>query len=329
MGDFEQGTDSGVEGRRTDVAEWLLLKGDRFVIAVLVAAMLGAVYFALVRTGLAPLAETQPLFYAFSGLIAGNLTLITVAVSINQLLLSRDLKSPGELDSEIEGVVEYRRGIEDVTDRAAPAEPSGFLQLVVEAARHDARRLGDLATDSVPDDAADDIDDVVTDLTDQFDRVDELVRTADSGILNVLIPVLETNYAYQVRKLEESRRAHGDDLPGEVTDALDDLLDRLREIDIARQYFRSIYFQVELSRLSRYLFYVGFPAIGTALGALFVLTGLGGPPLSRPVQRVFFPVSIAIGALPVTVLFAYIVRTATVTERTAAITPFTTPEQES
>ena len=38
----------------------------------------------------------------FSGLIDGNLTLITVVVSINQLLLGREFKSPGTLESQIE-----------------------------------------------------------------------------------------------------------------------------------------------------------------------------------------------------------------------------------
>ncbi|WP_440006920.1 hypothetical protein [Halomicrococcus sp. SG-WS-1] len=37
---------------------------------------------------------------------------------------------------------------------------------------------------------------------------------------------------------------------------------------------------------------------------------------------------LVVGLLPLSILFSYILRTATVTERTAAAIPFTTPEQE-
>ncbi|WP_247000306.1 hypothetical protein [Halosolutus gelatinilyticus] len=83
------------------IKQWLLLDGDRSAIAAFVAIAFGLTYLALSVSGLAPLTDMQSLFYAFSGMIAGNFTLITVVVSINQLLLSRELQSPGELESEI------------------------------------------------------------------------------------------------------------------------------------------------------------------------------------------------------------------------------------
>ncbi|WP_254612515.1 hypothetical protein [Haloterrigena gelatinilytica] len=55
---------------------------------------------------------------------------------------------------------------------------------------------------------------------------------------------------------------------------------------------------------------------------------MSDPPFAARVQAVFFPLAVTIGVFPLALLFAYILRTATVTERTAAITPFTTPEQE-
>ncbi|GAB3663951.1 hypothetical protein [Halopiger thermotolerans] len=307
---------------------WLLLDGNRFVIAVAVAAGLGATYLGLTISGLAPLVDLQSLLYVFSGLISGNFTLITVVVSINQLLLSRELKSPGELESEIEKTVDYREEIESVTNRVAPAEPSGFLRLVVESSRQDAQRLGGIAAMAAPEEIHDEIDDIVTGLTAEFDRIDGLVKESDEGIFNTLSTMLETNFAHEIRRLDELRQTCDDDLPDEVDAAIDDLLDRLREFDIARQYFKTVYLQVELSRLSRNLLYAGIPAVGVAIGMLFALTGLAGSSFTRTVQQVLFPITAAVGSFPLALLFAYIVRTATVTERTAAITPFTTPEQE-
>ncbi|QCS42912.1 hypothetical protein [Natrinema versiforme] len=308
--------------------QWLLLDGDRFVIAAAIAAAFGIAYVALSIVGIAPIANGQPLFYAFSGLISGNFTLITVVVSINQLLLSQELQSPGELESEIEDTVDYREEVEAVSNQTAPAEPSGFLRLVVESARRDAQRLGGTAIDDLSADGRDEVDEIVTDLTNEFDRIDGLVAESGSGIFNTLSTMLETNFAHEIQRLEEFRRAHGDEMSADTDDAIDDLLNRLREMDIARQYFKSVYLQVELSRLSRYLFYAGIPAVGTAIAALFVMTVATGPPFGRPVRAVVFPIAVAVGVLPLTILFSYILRTATVTERTAAITPFTTPEQE-
>ncbi|MDF9746552.1 hypothetical protein [Natrinema salsiterrestre] len=307
---------------------WLFLEGNRFAIAAAVAAAFGTFFLALTMANVAPLTDPQPLFYAFSALISGNLTLITVVASINQLLLSRELQSPGELQSEIEATVEFRRDVEAVTNRAAPAEPSGFLRLVVESARQDAQRLGGTAAGTLPAEVYDEVEDIVAELTDEFDRIDELIQESDTGIFNTLSTMLGTNFAYEIRRLEEVRQAHDASLTEETNAAIDDILDRLRELDIARQYFKSVYLQVELSRLSRYLFYAGLPAVGVVIATLFVLSVSDPTRFGQSVRVVLFPIVVTVGTLPLSLLFSYILRLMTVTERTAAITPFTTPEQE-
>ncbi len=331
MGDSSSDTDADERSRATigRIEQWVLLNGNRFAIAAAVAVTFGIAHGALTVADVAPLTETQPLLYALSGLISGNMTLITVVASINQLLLSRELQTPGELESEIEATVDYRREVEAVTNRAAPAEPSGFLRLVVESARQDAQRLGGTAAGTVPQDVYDEIDDIVSGLTDEFDRIDELIQGSDTGIFNTLSTMLGTNFAYEVSRLEEVRRAHGASLTAETDAAIDDVLDRLRQLDIARQYFKSVYLQVELSRLSRYLFYAGLPAVGVTIATLFVLSVASGTRFGQPIRVVLFPVVVTIGLVPLSLLFSYILRLVTVTERTAAITPFTTPEQEN
>lgn len=101
-------------GTKTDrVREWVLLDGNRLVVAGIVLALLFAVVAGVVGLQWAPLANEQPLFYVFSGLVSGNLTLITVMVSINQLLLGREFSTPGALESQIQDVIEYRRDVEE------------------------------------------------------------------------------------------------------------------------------------------------------------------------------------------------------------------------
>lgn len=85
----------------TKFAEWILLSGNRGVVAVGFVSIFGVFFTLFELLAVVPLVNAQALFYAYSGLIAGNLMLVTVVVSINQLLLSRELQTPGELRNQM------------------------------------------------------------------------------------------------------------------------------------------------------------------------------------------------------------------------------------
>ena len=104
----------------------------------------------------------------------------------------------------------------------------------------------------------------------------------------------------------------------------DDVVTRLKEIDVARQYSKTIYTQTELSYISRTLLYAGAVAEAVLVSTLLTLTSSSGAPI--PVSLI--PFVVGVGLLPLSVLFSFVLRLATVTQRTPAITPFTTPEQE-
>ena len=225
-------------GRLADRAsEWVLLHGNRVLVGAGIAVLFGGLFAATAALHAAPLTDPQPTFYLFGGLISGNRTLITVVVSINQLLLSRELSTPGELDSQIEGLVDYREDVERASGRLAPVEPQGFLRLLFDSTRREAQRLGGLAVPSVSPDHRARIDGVVEEITDHIDRVDSLLERSDADIFSVLSVTLTTNYARQIHRTREIR----DDLGEELTDPLDEATERpigaLRDVDIARQYF--------------------------------------------------------------------------------------------
>lgn len=310
------------------VVRRVLLTGNRSAIALAFAATFAAFFTVLVGLDITPLSDAQALFYAYSGLVAGNVTLITVIVSINQLLLSRELKTPDEVESQIESVIEYRTDVEDATDDIAPVKPLGFLRLLVEATREEAQRLGGYAKYGVVQSGHEQIDSVVTQLTEQMDQIDELLDESDAGTFSVLSLMLETNYAEQIHELRTIRAKHGSDFTDDMNEEVDALIDRLQEIDIARQYFKSIYMQQELAALSRTLLYTGLPAVGIALGTLLVMTVPTSQPTAVTHLRILLPLTLTVGLLPLCVLCSFFLRTATVTKLTAATLPFTTPEQE-
>jgi hypothetical protein len=109
-------------------------------------------------------------------------------------------------------------------------------------------------------------------------------------------------------------------LPDAVTTALDDL----KRIDVARQCFKSIYLQKERSSLSRVLLCAGISAEIAAVTALLALTAQSGIVVIGT-DYLFVPAAIVVSFVPLALLLAFIVRTATVTEWTAAMTPVTTP----
>lgn len=223
-------------------------------------------------------------------------------------------------------MIDYRQDVEDAAGRIAPVEPLDFLQLLIENTRQESQRIGGMSFRNADEDAYMAINDVISDLTSHMDAVDGLLQESSTSSFEVLSVTLTTNYARQINQIRQIRHGLEDELSEEVMTSLDNLIARLQQIDIARQYFKSIYFQEELSTLSRRLFYVGIPAEAVAIVMLLGMTSSMSAPQAWIVT--VLPVALSICLLPLTLLFAYIIRIVAVTERTAATIPFTTARQE-
>ena len=308
--------------------DWLLLGGGRLVVSLGFAGLFLALFGGLMLANVFPFTNLQPVYYAYGAVISGNLTLITVAVSVNQLLLSRELSTPGELQDQIDEVIDYRREVEDASGRIAPVEPLGFLRLLVEATRRDAQVLGGTVKGGTATEGEERIDDVVTEVTDQMDRIDALLTEHSSSTIAVLSTMLATNYARQINSLRRVKHEYGKELRAPVGEEIDDLIERLQHLDVARQYFKTIYIKQELSSFSRLLLFAGLPAEAIAITALLLLTVPSSDPLAVDYVRLLVPVTLTVAVVPLTVLTSFVVRTATVNRRTAATVPFTAPEQE-
>ena len=332
-GEFEPAEDAGalageLAAAERGLKEWLVFDGDRLAVAGVVIVGLLAWFVAIDLLGFVPLTDIQALFYAYGGLISGNLTLVTVVVSINQLLLSRELESPGDLRTDIEQVIDYRRGVEEAAGTVAPAHPMGFLRILVENTREEAQDVGGLATSTTTQEAHDAIDEFVTGLTEHFDQLDELLQRSGTGTFGMLSATLTTNYAQEINRIRQLRAEYDDELDEQTHERMERLVEHLEEIDVARQYFKSIYLQQELSALSRILLYAGLPAEVIAVTMLLALSAEPGASILFGYLHAAIPVTLAVAFLPLALLVSFILRTATVTQRTAATVPFTTPEQE-
>lgn len=309
--------------------EWIVLHGSRVIVAFGITGLFLLFFSALEWFGAIPLLDSQALFYIYSGIIGGNLTLITVVVSINQLLLSRELRTPGEIQSQIGEMIDYRQEVENPTGEIAPAHPFEFLRLLVETTREETQKLGGFARDGVVESGSDEILDEVEALTEHMDTIDVLIQASETRTITVLSVLVNEDYAQQINRLRQIKMRYEEDFSDVVGETINDLVDRIRELAVARHYLQSIYLKQELSTLSRALLYAGLPAEAIATACLLTLTVPTEDSTTLHELSLALPVSLTIGFIPLAVLSSFILRTVTVTERNAATIPFEALDQES
>lgn len=318
---------------RTVVSEprrWLLLVGNRFLLAGFLTVTFALSVLALMAVEVVNVWAVTPMVYLFSTLTGGNITLVTIVLSINQIVLSREFRTPGDLHGELEAVVDYRHRVEETAVRdAAPPTPSEFLLALIAGMRTNAQRFGGVVRGLGYDSLTDATEPIVSALSSHADTVREGMNESQRGIFHTLVLVLETNYSQELSELSQIRTDYEDRLSPMARDSLEELTTTLKQIDIARQYFKSVYVQAELARLSRVLLLVGVPAVSGTILMLFVYSGVAGRGMGTAVLPIAVLLAVTLAFTPLAVLFAVVLRIATVAERTVAITPFTIPRQES
>jgi hypothetical protein len=123
----------------------------------------------------------------------------------------------------------------------------------------------------------------------------------------------QLQYEYQTRT----------DHSGEV---FDEIIEILQYFSIARQYFKSIYIEQGLARLSQRLFIIGIPALTVAFLVVLFYANEPTPVLTGFPLIVFISLAGTIALTPLAVLFAYVLRITTILIRTPSIEPFLTEE---
>ncbi|MEY7850216.1 hypothetical protein AB7C87_13565 [Natrarchaeobius sp. A-rgal3] len=311
-----------------NLLHWVYLDGDR---RVLTAALLVGVFgasLALIAADLITPAEAGDITAISAALVGGMLPFITVVLAINQLILSEEFGTTGAFFERLEETRDYRRSIENHTGyRPSPAEPSAFLRVLIESKRRTALGLKNVCADGPPELRAAVDDYVATTEPRDIDAIDTL-EDATFGTFDVIAVIIHYNDPWQLQEVRQIREIHYHDLPEAAENQLDRLEDLLRDIHVARQYFKTVHMQQELADLSKILLYVGFP---TLLGGAFVIVAYGNLLALEFHPYVYVVVvSATITALfsPFAVLLAYVLRIATVARRTAAdFGPFVLQQQ--
>ncbi|MFD1585731.1 hypothetical protein ACFR9U_01950 [Halorientalis brevis] len=336
--DQDNGADtmrSRVPGSRLKL--WLLLEANRWVLAGVVLAGLFLTFVVLghfdpVSLGSA-LTSTDPIDTLFQALTTAIITGVTLVVTINQLVLSQELGPLGDQRDRMEGALSFRQDLASTLSvGVVPAEPSAFLGALVDAAAARSETLAAAATESSDPQAREEIQSLTAEIRQNADGVSQQLDGAQFGTFAVVSAALNFNYSVKIYEARRIRAEHGDALPDDVTNALDELLELLELFGPAREHVKTLYFQWELIDLSRVLLYTALPALAVSVAMIvYVDDGASVAWTVLGVDGIVWLTSAAtvVALTPFVLLVAYILRIATVAKRTLAIGPFVLREMDS
>lgn len=309
---------------------YLLLDADRLLVA---GGFSIALFAALVAVGvLHPtpttvlLTRDDPVETLFQALITGTITTVTFVLTLSQLILAQELGAVGDQRDRMDGAMSFRAAVADATGTAVPpAEPSAFLRSLVRTTAQQARAVEDaVSADTLDADLADRLTTYLDSVIDNADTVADQLEGATFGEFDVLQAALDYNYSWKLYVGAQLRMSHADQLPADALDQLDDLTETLELFGPAREHFKTLYFQWELSNLSRTLLYVAIPALAVAIASVLFLDVRELAGVTAGVSNALVVVSAAatLSVAPFTLLLSYILRIVTITKRTLSIGPF-------
>ncbi|MBZ6496198.1 hypothetical protein [Natrinema longum] len=317
----------GQVGLLTRFREWVLVKGNRLGVTGALSGLVLVLVIGLYELGVINFANPSPVTRVASGMIAGTFSLVTLVVSVNQLILSQEFTAAGKARERLEGVIEFRRDVaDDAAVPASPASPTRVLELIVESIQHDAAALADAVED---DDEA--VRETVVRYTngvhERTDRIEDQISQSESDAFTAVSAAITYDESWHLYVGTHLRGEYADTLSPAATERLDELVDSLKLFSVAREQFKTTYLQRELTRFSQLTIYCGVPSILSAILIGLLYADFTGPSVSAAVLPYVVTALIVVVLMPLALLVSYILRTTTITHRTASVGPMV-PQKE-
>lgn len=312
--------------RDNPLRRWFLLAGDRWTIIGTMTLSFFLVVLFLGATDVIGIQQGGFVVEMFSTIVAGLFSFVPVVIAVNSLSMTGLSNSLGGIESRVENVQRFRDEVADLspTTVVTPTDPAGFLDVVTTTLRS---RIGAVreGVEDVDDPARTDVLSVADDVDRATDDVERVVE-GNPGVIEALVPMMDEDFSRDINRIRQLRQVYAD-LPATVSESLEDVQSLLESLDVTRAYFKTMYLQQELAALSRYIAYAGVNAL---IWAMFVImTFANGTPDVNHGTTLLLLVSVGMTAafFPFAILFAYVVRIATVIKRTSAPGAFT-PQKE-
>ncbi|WP_254522411.1 hypothetical protein [Natrinema caseinilyticum] len=316
------GADIGARSRPIPRArEWLLVEGDRVVVAALLLVGVFVVLVVLHDVGVISFVNSNSVTRVASGMIAGTFSLVTLVVSINQLILSQEFATAGSAQKRLESVIGFRADVADEASVAAsPVSQTKLLELLVESIARDAAAVEDAVADH-----DEEVRRAITRYTNivqsETGRIGETLEHTSFGTFRAVLAATDYDEDWQLYVGTHLRRAYDASLSPTATERLEDLLESLKLFHVAGEQFRTTYLQRELTRFSQLTVYCGVPAILSAILVGLLYADVTGPSVNIAVLPYVSIGLIGVVLSPLTLLVSFILRTTTITRRTASTGP--------
>lgn len=294
-----------------------LLTSGLFLTLVVAGALDTTSIRALIREG----THIERLFQSF---IMSLITGITLVVTLNQLVLSRELGPLGEQHTRMSGAVDFQQYVEEFTESILPPDPASLMQVFMRLVREKGTALQNATKQNANDDVRDSVALLVERIRTHADEVENELTNAQFGQFEVIPAVLNYNYSRKIYETRQIRSAYKDSLSEAEQAAFDDLIQVLHLFGPAREHFKTLYFRRELVDFSRKMLYTGVPALAISILGLVYIDPNSFVGSTAGIDNLIFILSaaIAIATTPFFILVAYILRLGTIAKRTLAIGPF-------
>lgn len=313
-------------GATGGVARWLLLTGNRLAVSAVLLVGFAGPFVAVGLVGLATVTAPTRVLWFLNGTVNGLLTLVPIAVGVNQIVLSHEFGSIGDLYDRRTDVSEFRRRVESRTGVGTTSpRASAFFEALLAAVSETAASFERECERTGSRDG--EVERFARSVVAEADRTADRLAGDGQRMLDTLLLLLDYDDSvqfYETRRLSDRR-----DLGDGATAKLHELEELFAEIDAARQFLKTVVVERQLARLSRLLIYTGVPAVAVAAVGIFTYRDIAGVTLPRPALVAVAGGLIAASLVPLAVLSAYILRVATIARRTAAFGPFVPEESVS
>lgn len=313
-------------GSESGLLRWVLLDGNRFLIAAGLLLASGLVLAGLTAADVIAFTNESSINRLANGMVAGTFSVVTIVITINQLILSRQFAAASQLRERLDGVMELREDIARKADvHASPAEPTALLETVMAAVEDRAIQLESTVADGTERER--EIGEYASTVAEAAGDARERLDDADFGTFRAVSLTIDYDDSQQIYAGRYLQREHAAGVDEETDEALTELLETLQLFNVARSHFKTTYMERELSRLSRLITYLGIPAILAAFTTGLLYGGSGGLTISPEIApQVIIPLVLVVLS-PLALLSAFVLRSATVTRRTASIGPMV-PDKE-
>ena len=315
------GSEMGRESGSSPI-EWVLVNGNRLVVTVGILVGIALWFLGLNQLGIIAFQNDDSVTRLAGGMIAGTFSLVTLVVSINQMILSREFSSAGEARSRLSNVMEFRENVEEMSGApAAPASPVALFYLLIQSINDRAESLADTVENQSDEDSRKLIESYVSGIEDSTQRVSDTLENTEFGTFDVVSAAANYNDAWQIYAARHLHYRYTDELSDETHDAFEELIEALELFNVARTHFKTTYMQRELTQFSRLTLYCGLPSVFSAVTIGLLYSDIGGVAIDPTLLPYVVTALIVVVASPLALMAAYILRTATLIRRTSSIGP--------